>query len=98
MMSKIQNIAWNCLAVFLIIASYVFLRVYSDFYYIQIVQKIFVSIIFVCGLIIIINNSLYLKVAVKKYFTIILLLLGIAVSIYSGFVLYLILALQNTGF
>ena len=97
-MTKTQNLVWNYLSIFVALLSYTILKIYTDSNYLQTVQKIFISLIFICGFIIVINNVLYFKQSIKKYITILLLCFGIALFVYSGFVLYLIFALQNTGF
>ena len=98
MMTKTQNITLNCIAVVLTLISYLVLKIYTDFHYLQLIQKTFLSIMFFSGLVIIVNNITYLKKTSKKYIIILLICLGIILSVYTGFTLYLILALQNTGF
>ena len=97
-MTKKQNTMVNYVAILLALVSYIILKTYNDFHYLQIVQKIFLSVLFICGLIVIINNIINLKRASKKLISILLLCFGVVLALYSGFALYLILALQNTGF
>lgn len=98
MLSKMQNVVWNWIATIVAISSYVFLKTYNNFPNVQFVQKLFLAILFFCGLILIVNNILYFKKTNKKYFAVLFLLLGIILTVYFGFILYLMLALQNTSF
>jgi hypothetical protein len=97
-MTKIQNLVLNYIALVVAIVSYIILKIYSSFYYLQIVQKLFLMLIFLSGLILIINNFFNLKKSNKKIITVLFVCLGIVLVIYSGLALYLIFALQNTGF
>lgn len=97
-MTKMQKIILDYVAIFVALLSYIVLKTYTDFHYLQIVQKFFISFIFISGLVIVINNLVNLKQARKKYIGILLLCFGALLVVYSGFVLYLILAFQNASF
>lgn len=97
-MTKIQNTVLNYITIAIALFSYAVLKTYNDFQYLQIIQKIFIFLIFFSGLGMLINNFLYFKQANKKYITVALICLGIVLVIYSGIALYLISALQNAGF
>jgi len=97
-MSKAQNAVLNYCAVAVTIISYIVTRVYNDFQYLQVVQRSFLIVMFLAGLTMIINNFLYIKQTRKKFLSIFFICLGVIIAVYTGFTLYLILALQNTGF
>lgn len=94
-MTKVQKIILNYAAIVIALFSYVGLKTYSDFHYLQIVQRSFLLLIFLSGLALVINN---LKENKRKVFTVLFISLGVALVVYSGFVLYLIFALRNIGF
>lgn len=98
MMTKKQNIILNYAAVLVVLFSYLILKIYTDFHYIQVVQKISMFLILISGLVMVANNFIYLKKYNKKYVAVALMALGLILAFYSGFALYLIFALQNTGF
>ena len=55
-------------------------------------------VLFICGLTMAINNLTYIKQSSKKYINVLLIIIGILLSIYSGVILYLIFAFQNASF
>jgi hypothetical protein len=97
-MTKKQKIVLNYVLIFISLFSYFVLKTNNDTPYLQIIQKVFFSVLLLCGIVIVLNNFALLKQVSKKYIIILLLCFGIILTIYSGLILYLILALQNTGF
>ena len=97
-MTRKLNILINYVVIIIIFFSYIIIRNYDDFRYVQLVQKSFLSILFLCGLTLVYSNYLYIKQVSKKIVPIIFLSVGLGVSVYSGILLYLVMALQNMGF
>jgi len=97
-MTKVQSSMLSCVATLVAVISWVVLRVYSAPANQQFIQKFFLILILVAGLVLLISSLFNFKRTNKKIFSVLFLILGIASIMYSGFVLYLILALQNAGF
>ncbi len=97
-MTKKQNIILNYIVLIVILFSYAILKIYTDFRYLQTIQKVFVFAIFLSSLVLMANNFIYFKQVSKKISPLLLLCIGLILAIYSGVALYLILALQNISF
>ncbi len=85
----------NYITTIVAILSYIILKIYNSSQNLQTIQKVFLVLIFLCGLIFIINN---LKGNNGTFLKILFVCIGALLVVYSGFILYLIFALQNVGF
>lgn len=92
-----KKIIINVFSLVLATISYFFLKKVSGFEDSQIKQKIFFLILFICGLFLVFNNYLFIRQKDQhfKIILILLLLVGVALTLYSGFVMYLFFAFRN---
>jgi TM2 domain-containing membrane protein YozV len=90
-MTKTQNTVLNLGAVFIALFSYGVLKFYNS----DDIQNTLVWLIFMSGLVMIINNFFYIKKSDKKYISVLAILLGIILVLYSGFILYLVFAFRK---
>lgn len=96
-MTKKQSLLINYAALFVAVFIYLFLRI-NNLKYLHITQEISLLLILICGLTLIVNNFKLVKRLEKNLSGWLFFVLGIIVSLYPIFILYLMVALQNAGF
>lgn len=94
-MTKFKNRFLNYVALIGAIILYVSLETYNMG---QNLQEFLLFLILICGLILFINNIICLKSSSSKLISILLICFGAIIVLYFGFILYLVLALQNAIF